>query len=251
MKQIGIGPGNGVRKNFSGDSMKTCFITGASQGLGRAFSKYFSDQSWYVYAGCFSKEAPLYGPGKVLSGDISREEDVKRIFEEIEALDLLINNARFCPSPRNASMSDSEWWDRNLAVSLKGAYLCSLEAMQRMKVQKNGCIINVSSIRAQIPNDPDRIPYGAAKAGLLSLTTSFAAAGGPFNVRVNALLPGAVETENLMKRISAERYAEVTRTIPLQRMAKMEEICHAAMFLAENTYVTGIALNCSGGALMP
>ncbi len=251
MKQIGADPGNGVRKNFSGDSMKTVFITGASQGLGRAFSEYFSDRGWYVYAGCFSKEAPLYGPGKVLVGDISREEEVKRIFKEIETLDLLINNARFCPSPRDVSMSESTWWDCNLAVSLKGAYLCSQEAMRRMKARREGCIINVSSIRARIPNDHDRIPYGAAKAGLLSLTTSFAAAGGPFNVRVNALLPGAVETENLMKRISAERYAEVTRTIPLQRMAKMEEICHAAMFLAENTYVTGMALNCSGGALMP
>lgn len=230
--------------------MKTVFITGASQGLGKALSEYFSVRGWYVYAGCFSKDAPLFGPGTVLRGNISDEAEVRRMFARIETLDVLINNARFCPSPRDVSLSESEWWDRNLSISLKGTYLCSLEAMKRMKAQKNGCIINVSSIRAHIPNDPDRIPYGAAKAGQLNLTASLAAEGGPFNVRVNALLPGAVETENLMKRITRERHEDVIRSIPLRRMAKMEEICHAAMFLAENTYTTGIALNCSGGALM-
>ena len=122
--------------------------------------------------------------------------------------------------------------------------------MKLMKKQKYGSIINVSSIRACIPNDSDRIPYGAAKAGQLNLTRSFADAGGPFNIRVNSLLPGAIETENLQKRITPERYAEVTANIPLRRMGTMEEICHAAMFLAENTYITGTALNCSGGALL-
>lgn len=230
--------------------MKTVFITGASQGLGRALSEYFSNRGWYVYAGCFSKEAPLFGPGQLLRGDISAETEVGRMFREIKTLDLLINNARFCPSPRDPALCEEEWWNRNLSISLRGAYFCSLEAMRKMKPRKSGCIINVSSIRARIPNDSDRIPYGAAKAGLLSLTTSFAAEGGPYNVRVNALLPGAVETENLKKRISTERYEELVRTIPLRRMAKMEEICHAAMFLAENTYITGVSLNCSGGALM-
>lgn len=250
MKRIRAAPKIGVRKSFNGNTMKNVFITGASQGLGKALAAYFSERGWFVYAGCFSGNAPLPGPGKVLRGDIADEKEVRRMFAEIDTLDVLINNARFCPSPRDSSLGESEWWDRNLSVSLKGTYLCSLEAMKLMKKQKYGSIINVSSIRACIPNDSDRIPYGAAKAGQLNLTRSFADAGGPFNIRVNSLLPGAIETENLQKRITPERYAEVTANIPLRRMGTMEEICHAAMFLAENTYITGTALNCSGGALL-
>ncbi len=218
--------------------------------MGLALSKYFAEHGYFVYAGCFSKDAELFGPGRILRGNIGDEEEVKRMFAEIDRLDVLINNARFCPTPRDPDLSESQWWDRNLEISLKGTYLCSLEAMRIMKEQHEGAIINISSVRALIPNDPDRIPYGAAKAGQLNLTTSFAALGGPYNVRVNALLPGAVETENLRKRITPERYAEVIKDIPLGRMGRMEEFCHAALFLAENTYTTGIALNCSGGNCM-
>lgn len=229
---------------------KSVLITGASQGLGLALSEYFSKHGYFVFACGFSKDAPLFGAGRALRCDISDEFAVSAMFAETGTPDVLINNARFCPSPRDPSLSDGEWWDRNLAISLKGTYLCCRAAMRGMKERKSGAIVNVSSIRAKIANDPDRIPYGAAKAGQLNLTTSFAAEGAPYNIRVNALLPGAIETENLRKRITPERYAEVAKEIPLGRMGRMEEICHAALFLAENSYTTGIFLNCSGGLLM-
>lgn len=228
--------------------MKSVFITGAAQGLGKSLAAYFSKAGYYVYAGCHSKAAELPGPGEIRFGDISKEDDVKKLFEGISHLDVLINNARFCPSGRLPDIPNGEWFDRNLSVSLKGTYLCTIEAFRIMKQQgTGGSIINISSIRAHIPNDFDRIPYGAAKAGQLSLTTSFAELGGKHNIRVNALLPGAVATENLMKRISSERMAELKKTIPLGRPGEPDEFCHAAIFLAENTYTTGAFLNCSGG----
>ena len=229
---------------------KTVFITGASQGLGLELSRYFSEHGYFVYAGCFSKDAPLFGPGKVMKGDVSDEKDVRRMFNEIEQLDLLINNARFDPSKRKEGTTDSDWWDMNMQVSLKGTYLCCVAALEKMKQQHSGAIINVSSIRAIIPNDLNRIPYGAAKAGQLSLTRSFAKEAAPYNIRVNTFLPGAIETENLMLRITKERHLEVCREIPLQRIGTMEEMSHAVMFLAENTYMTGAIVNCSGGLLM-
>lgn len=229
---------------------KIVFITGASQGLGLELSRYFSGKGYFVYAGCFSKDAPLFGPGKVMKGDVSNEEDVRRMFSEIGQLDLLINNARFDPSNRKEETSDSDWWNSNINVSLKGTYLCCVAALEKMKQQRSGAIINVSSIRAIIPNDWNRIPYGAAKAGQLSLTRSFAKEAAPNNIRVNTFLPGAIETENLKSRITKERYQEVCKEIPLQRMGTMEEMCHAVMLLAENTYMTGAIVNCSGGLLM-
>ncbi|MFA7053812.1 MAG: SDR family oxidoreductase [Kiritimatiellia bacterium] len=229
---------------------KTVFITGASQGLGLELSRYFSNHGYFVYAGCFSKDAELFGPGKVMRGDVSDEADVRRMFVEIQHLDVLINNARFDPSKRKAGTSESAWWDMNLSVSLKGTFLCCVAALELMKKQKAGAIINVSSIRAVIPNDWNRIPYGAAKAGQVSLTRSFAKEAGSYNVRVNAFLPGAIATENLMARITPERSEEVCREIPLRRIGSMEEMCHAVWFLAENTYMTGACLNCSGGLLI-
>ena len=70
--------------------MKNVFITGASQGLGKALAAYFSERGWFVYAGCFSGNAPLPGPGKVLRGDIADEKEVRRMFAEIDTLDVLI-----------------------------------------------------------------------------------------------------------------------------------------------------------------
>lgn len=229
---------------------KTVFITGASQGMGLEMSRFFSLKDYFVYAGCFSKEAPLFGPGKVMRGDISDEADVIRMFSEIKHLDILINNARFDPSKRKESDTEGQWWDKNISVSLKGTFLCSVAALEKMKKQGSGAIINISSIRAVIPNDWNRIPYGAAKAGQISLTRSFAKEAAPYNIRVNAFLPGAVATENLLKRITPERHSEVIKEIPLGRIGTMEEMCHAVMFMAENTYMTGACLNCSGGLLI-
>src|SRR5690606_20809787 len=135
------------------------FITGASQGMGLELSRYFSQNGYFVYAGSFQEEAPLFGPGKVLWGDVSREEDVRSMFAQIEQLDVLINNARFDPSFRAETISDSDWWDMNINVSLKGTFLCCLAAAPIMKKHGGGAIINMSSIRGIVPNDWQRIPY--------------------------------------------------------------------------------------------
>ena len=245
-------------------TMKTAFITGASQGFGKALAEYFAAKKHRVAIGCNSNANAAEkiaagikkhgGNAITVGGDISNQKDVRRIFstirEEFGKLDLLINNARFDPSDRKEETSDSDWWDMNLKVSLKGTFLCSLEALEIMKEQKNGCIINISSIRGIIPNNFNRIPYGAAKAGQISLTSSFALQAAKYNVRVNTFMPGVIETENLKKRISDARYREVISEIPLGRTGTMEEMCHAVMFLAENTYMTGTTLNCSGGLLI-
>lgn len=241
-----------IAKDENTNRYKTVLITGTSQGLGKELSRTFSEHGYYVYSVCNNENGVLFGPGKKIIADISVEEDVRRSFRDIEHLDALVNNARFTPtkSPDHC-MSEGEWWDRNIDVSLKGTYLCCMEAFEIMKKQETGgCIINVSSVRGIVANEFDRIPYGVAKAGQIGLTKSFAVAGGPYNIRVNSLLPGAIETENLKKRITPERYAKVCGDILLNRMGTMAETCHAALFLVENTYMTGASLNCSGGLLL-
>lgn len=232
--------------------MKTAFITGASQGLGKIILKAFAERGYYVYATRCHGAVGLPGPGEVLDCDLSDPLTVSKAFSEIGELDVLVNNARIDPSTRRPDEDDASWFDRNIAVSLRGSYLCALEAFRIMSAQRpsGGAIVNVSSIRAIIPNDRERIPYGIAKAGQISLTRSLAAMGGAKGIRVNAVLPGAVLTENLVRRAGEERLKAVNATIPLGRPGTMEECAETVVFAAEQTYMTGTCLNVSGGLLM-
>lgn len=232
--------------------MKTAFITGVSQGLGKVLLKAFADRGYFVYATRRKGEVELPGPGEVVDCDLADPEAIRRAFAGIDRLDVLVNNARLDPSTRRAGEDDASWFDRNIAVSLRGSYLCALEALRIMSGQEpsGGAIVNVSSVRAVIPNDRERIPYGIAKAGQISLTRSLAALGGAKGIRVNAVLPGAVLTENLVRRAGADRLKAVNETIPLGRPGTMEECAETVVFAAEQTYMTGACLNVSGGLLM-
>ena len=232
--------------------MKTAFITGVSQGLGKVILKAFADRGYFVYATSHSGKVELSGPGKVVACDLADPASIRAAFAGIDRLDVLVNNARLDPSARRTDEDDAAWFDRNIAVSLRGSYLCALEAFRIMESQQpqGGAIVNVSSIRAVIPNDRERIPYGIAKSGQVSLTRSLAALGGPKGIRVNAVLPGAVLTENLVRRAGEERLKAVNATIPLGRPGTMGECAETVLFAAEQTYMTGTCLNVSGGLLM-
>jgi len=232
--------------------MKTAFITGGSQGLGREILAAFSRRGYYVYATSHRGEVVLPGPGKVIACDLSDPASIQKAFADIGHLDVLVNNARLDPSSRRPEDDEASWFDRNIAVSLRGSYLCALEAFRIMSEQApaGGAIVNVSSVRGIIPNDRARIPYGMAKAGQISLTRSLAALGGSWGIRVNAVLPGAVMTENLMRRAGAQRLAAVNAAIPLGRPGSMAECAETVLFAAEQTYMTGASLNVSGGLLM-
>lgn len=243
---------------------KTVFITGASQGLGRAAATYFAEKGYAVAIGYYRNAAAAEalatsierqgGYAFGVGGDLSEPTAVDDVFSQLhrrfECLDVLVNNARFDPSHREDAGTDSEWWDRNMNGSLKSTYLCTLAAAAWMKTAHAGSIVNVSSIRGRVANDWNRIPYGVAKAGQISLTRSFAEILGPENIHVNALLPGAIATENLVARASSEHLDRVKARIPLGRIGTMEEVCEALFFLAEHPYTTGAALNCSGGLLL-
>lgn len=232
--------------------MKKAFITGVSQGLGKVILKTFSERGYYVYATQHKGAVELPGPGTVIDCDLADPESIRKAFSGVDRLDVLVNNARLDPSTRHPDENDAVWFDRNIAISLRSSYLCALEAFRIMSAQKpfGGSIVNVSSIRAIISNDWERIPYGIAKAGQISLTRSLAALGGKKGIRVNAVLPGAIMTENLVRRAGAERLKTVIDAIPLERFGTMEECAETVVFAAEQSYMTGACLNVSGGMLM-
>jgi NAD(P)-dependent dehydrogenase (short-subunit alcohol dehydrogenase family) len=190
---------------------RVAIITGAGRGVGRATALRFARKGARVVL--FSRTpAPLYdvateitlGGYPVLSveGDVSREEDVQNLFEQtmhtFEHVDILVNCAGIV-SVRPFVEMDTSTWDRVLEVNLRGTFLCCREAFRIMAAQRSGVIVNLSSLSGVkgVEKFPGLSAYNVSKAGVASLTEILAVEGKPYNIRVCAVSPGAVDTEML------------------------------------------------------
>jgi len=238
-------------------SGKNALVTGSSQGLGRSIAKQLAASGCRVVVNCahglekaeqVAAEIEQAGGKAVVYGtDISDEDAVRRMFAELGPVDILVNNARVDPYFRKPEMTPGQWWNRVLSVNLTGAFLCSHYFMEQAKSRGWGRIVNISSVRAFLPVDPNMPSYGASKAGMHALSRYFAAQGAAFGVTANTIAPGMVITENIDKRLTPEMKAAESAKIPVGRGASCEEIADAVLFVVNNGYVTGETININGG----
>lgn len=239
---------------------RTALVTGGSQGIGRAIAKALAAAGCRVLVNCAHNRENAErvaaeiraagGNAEPLLCDVSDEAAVEAVFDRLEnagGVDILINNARLDPWQRRLEMSAGEWFDRVMAVNLKGAYLCSEAFFRRAKKRHWGRIVNMASVRSFRPAEPDMIAYGVSKLGMHALTRAYAHNGAPFGITANTVCPGMVVTENINKRLTPEKYAEESAAIPLGRGATSEEIADAVLFAVRNGYVTGETININGG----
>lgn len=240
---------------------RVALVTGSSQGLGRVIAKTLAQAGCHVVvntvAGAEQVQAVVDeiraagGRATARLFDVADEAAVAAGFAGLEAelggVDILVNNARIDPWSRPPEMTEGQWWDRVLGVNLKGAFLCSQEFFRRAQSRRWGRIINISSVRALIPAEMHTIAYGVSKAGMHSLTRTFAQNGAPFNITANSVAPGMILTENIDRRLSPEMKAKETARIPLGRGGSCEEVADAVLFVARNGYVTGETLHINGG----
>ena len=249
-------------------SGRVAFITGGGSGLGRAIAEAFAKEGARVAVNDLvepaAKEtvAALPGPGHLaLAGDVSDAARVAAMFAEVERaagrLDVLVNNAGVdhvpgdgldqlgSGGPQILKMGD-DGWSRMLAIHLNGAFLCAREAVRRMLPAKSGSIINMSSIAGL--GGLGTLHYSTAKAGLLGFTRSMARDLGRYNIRVNAICPGAIDTP-MSRRIPEPMIKGLLALTPLGRVGRPEDIAAAALYLASDdaAYVTGQALSPNGG----
>lgn len=140
-------------------------------------------------------------------------------------------------------------WDASFDLVLRHVFFLAQAAGRRMVEQRSGSIVSIASVSGLFAA-PFHAAYGAAKAGLVSLTKSLAVEWGRHGVRVNAVAPGAVRTPRVLERLTAEREAESSKSIPLGRMAEPDEIARVVLFLASDlaSYVTGQTVVADGGA---
>jgi 3-oxoacyl-[acyl-carrier protein] reductase len=190
------------------------------------------------------------GTAEVAEADVACEEAVRAMVRNVKRahgrIDVLVNNAGITADGFAAMMSLQKW-SAVLDTNLTGAFLCSREVMKVMLAQGNGSIVNVSSI-AGLVGTAGQANYSAAKAGLIGLTKSLAGEAGPRGVRVNAVIPGFIDTDMLHTLPPGELDRQLTHVL-LGRSGTADEVAAAVGWLAggEASYVTGATLVVDGG----
>ncbi len=245
---------------------KVVLVTGGSYGLGEAICQSFAAEGAKVVinyrrraetAESLAQELQSeYGVDAVAAyADVSKEEDVVKMFEQIDAhwgrVDILVNNAAFCPTCQVADMEE-ETWNYTMQVNLTGAFLCCREFVKRLlAAEEGGRIVNVSSQAALRGSTIGHAPYDASKGGLISFTISLAREVCEKNITVNCVAPGIMETEMMAPALAKNRQKYIDR-IPLKRIGQPKEIADVVAFLASDraSYMTGATVDVSAGLAM-
>jgi glucose 1-dehydrogenase len=242
---------------------RTLLITGAAGGIGSATVRHFYDMGWRVI-GVDRSPCPENFPQDVyfIQADISIGEQLESIFEQVRAftghLSALVNNAALQVSKPMLETSVEEW-DAVMASNLRSVFLGVKLAHPLLVSAGGGAVVNVSSVHA-VATSANIAAYAASKGGLLALTRAMAIEFAPDNIRVNAILPGAVDTPMLRSGLGRghvhggdiiERLDNLARKTVNGRVGQPGEIAHAIYFLADevqSSFMTGQAMIVDGGA---
>ncbi len=244
---------------------KTAIITGGGSGIGKAISKTFSTQGAAVHILDFDQKGGIstvneiteeHGSAKYHFCDVSNQEIVNTIIDSIashDTINILVNNAGIA-HVGNIEGTTEEDLDRLYNVNVKGIYNCSLAAIRHMK-NNGGVILNLASIVSSVAVS-DRFAYSMTKGAVLSMTYSIAKDYLNYNIRCNCIAPGRVHTpfvDNFIAKNYPGKEAEVfealSKTQPIGRMGKPEEIADLALFLCsdEAGFITGSNYAIDGG----
>lgn len=245
------------------DAPRTVLITGVAGGIGRATVQHFASLGWRVIGvdrSPFGEGFPA--EGFFIQSDISIGSNLESIFSQAHAhtgyLNALVNNAAVQVAKPIVQTSVEEW-DAVMASNLRSVFLAAKLAFPLFKTAGGGAIVNVSSVHA-VATSANIAAYAASKGGLLALTRAMAIEFAPDNIRVNAILPGAVDTPMLRAGLNRghvggsdiqTRLDNLARKTVNGRIGTPEEIAHAIYFLADNgqsSFMTGQAMIVDGGA---
>lgn len=238
---------------------KIILITGASRGIGRDIAKTLAKNSNNIVIANYNKSEKeaielkegLKSEGidiEIIKADVSKRNEAKEMVQEVlnkyGKIDVLINNAGISQYKLFNDITDEEW-DNIINTNLKSAFMVTQEAVRNMINNKEGCIINISSIWG-VAGASMEVAYSTSKAGLIGLTKSLAKELGPSNIRVNAIAPGIINT-GMNNRFSKDELQSIKDEIPLEKIGNTADITKCVKWLIEDSYTTGQVISINGG----
>jgi len=245
---------------------KVAIITGARRGMGRTHALALGKVGAKVVVADISQEdcqkvveeiKKAGGEAIAVKCDVTKKEEadnmVKAAVDKWGKVDILVNNAGICQFKPFLDLTEEEW-DRTLDINLKGYFFCAQAAAREMVKQKSGIIINIASVAMgqQGIGMPNVAHYCASKGGIAGMTEALAVELAPYNIRVNAISPGMIETPMIdpVKQDPKIMEAMLAR-VPMRRVGKPEEVSNLVLFLAsdQSSYITGSTVVIDGGWL--
>ena len=231
------------------------FISGASRGIGKSIANHFAENDYKVIGTSrndfeFDNKSENLIPIKL---DITSRDDVKKCFNDLKSKDLLpdilINNAGITSDQLFLKMKDDDW-DSVISTNLTGTYNLTKIFIRNMIKNKNGRIINISSV-AGLMGNPGQVNYSSSKSALNGFTKSLAKEIGSRNITVNSIAPGFIDTD-MTSFLDNDAKNAIIKDIPLKRFGEASDVAELALFLAshEASYITGQTISIDGGLLM-
>ncbi|MBW1942111.1 MAG: SDR family oxidoreductase [Deltaproteobacteria bacterium] len=242
---------------------RVAIVTGGGRGIGLGVAKAMVKEGAHV-AICdigqdildsgLAEIQAMGGEALALQMDVSAKDQIVHVVdgltEQHGRIDILVNCAGINEILPIAQITE-EQWDRMLAVNLKGVFLCCQAVMEQMKAQGSGSIVSMTSVAGKTGGVAAGAHYSVSKAGIICFTKSLARELGPFNVTVNAVSPGRIDTP-MIRQATDEENENFIRNTPLGRLGTPEDVASAVIFLVsdEARFITGEILDVNGGMLM-
>ena len=240
---------------------KVVIVTGASRGIGRNIATTLAKKGYIVIANYNKSENKAIELQQnlekeninidIFKADVSNRDEVKKLVQFVinkyKKIDCVINNAGIDQVKMFLDITDTDW-NNMISNNLNSVFYMCQEVLPYMIHEKNGVIINISSIWG-VTGASCESHYAVSKAGVDALTKSLAKEMGPSNIRINSIAPGFIDTE-MNNNLNEEEKKEIKEEIPLQKIGKVEDVSHTVEWIIEDEYITGQVISVNGGWLI-
>jgi len=246
-------------------SGKVALVTGAARGMGEAVAKALAENGAYV----FVTDLEMEGVSKVAEEikergwkaeatqlDVTDYKAVSALVERIVRrygrIDILVNNAGVLRRRLSVEEIPDKEWDLVMAVNVKGVFNCSKAVFPHMKAQRSGKIVNLSSTAGRSTSELGGAHYTASKAAVLGLSRHLAREAAVYNINVNAICPGLIDTPMVKETTTPEELERFIKAIPMGRLGRPEEEAALVLFLVSkaSSYINGATIDLTGASLL-